>query len=62
MSDFATKEYFQLHQQRFEAALAFCTCRLEYNIEDAVVAADALMTELRETALTDALEEGNERL
>lgn len=51
MSDFATREYFQLNQQRFEAALAFATSRLEYDYEDAVVAADALLRELRETAV-----------
>ncbi|KKK98411.1 hypothetical protein LCGC14_2642970, partial [marine sediment metagenome] len=50
MSDFETKEHFQLHQQRFEAALAFATSRLEYDYEDAVIAADALLRELRETS------------
>lgn len=57
MSDFATKEYFQLKQQRFDAALAFCTAGIEYDIEDAVVAADALLRELRETAVIEDSEE-----
>lgn len=57
MSDFATKEYFQLHQQRFEAALMFATNKIwidgEYReapIYKAVELADELMLKLRKTS------------
>lgn len=53
MSDFEHQEYFQYHQQRFEAALKFATTRDNDGTfmkhDEAIDLADALLARLEET-------------